>query len=197
VRGWGLAAGGWRLVDTELLEIEPMPNRVLSVDRGMTAAFAIVGVWALMEAWAWPLRAALFPLGAASLLLLVALLKLAVDLAGPPAAPTPSTAVQARPSSPADEHEDDETSDAEPTDVFATAPPRVWLSAITWMGAFFLLLWLLGALVAVPLFAVVYLRAVSRESFVLAGAYGLACWAFTYGLFDRLLHIPLPAGTLW
>ena len=45
-------------------------------------------------------------------------------------------------------------------DVFATAARAEWLSALGWMAAFFVMLWLLGALVTVPLFAVVYLLAV-------------------------------------
>ncbi len=57
-----------------------------------------------------------------------------------------------------------------------------------------MMFWLLGALVTVPLFAVVYLLAVSRQSPVLAGSYALVSWMFVYGLFDRVLHIPLPAG---
>ena len=77
-------------------------------------------------------------------------------------------------------------------DVFATATRREWLSAIGWMAAFFLTFWLLGALIAVPLFALVYLLAVPRSSPVLAGVYALASWAFVYGLFGRLLRLPLP-----
>ena len=64
------------------------------------------------------------------------------------------------------------------------------------MAAFFLMLWLLGALVTVPLFAVAYLLAVARQSPLVAGGYALASWMFVYGLFDRVLHIPLPAGVL-
>jgi hypothetical protein len=60
------------------------------------------------------------------------------------------------------------------------------------MAAFFLVFWLLGALIAVPLFAVVYLLAVSHASLILAGVYALASWAFVYGLFGRLLRLPLP-----
>ena len=56
--------------------------------------------------------------------------------------------------------------------------------------------WLLGALVTVPLFAVVYLVLVSRQSIVAAGAYAIVSWAFIYGLFIQLLHIPLPPGVL-
>jgi hypothetical protein len=60
------------------------------------------------------------------------------------------------------------------------------------MAAFFLLLWLVGALVAVPLFALAYLLAVARQRVVHAGVYALASWLFIYGLFDRALRIPLP-----
>ena len=64
------------------------------------------------------------------------------------------------------------------------------------MATFFVMFWLLGALVTVPLFAVVYLVLVSRQSVVAAGAYAIVSWAFIYGLFIRLLHIPLPSGVL-
>jgi hypothetical protein len=32
---------------------------------------------------------------------------------------------------------------------------------------------------------------------VLAGTYALAAWVFVYGVFDRLLRVPLPAGVLF
>jgi hypothetical protein len=67
-----------------------------------------------------------------------------------------------------------------------------WLAAIGWMAAFFVSLWVLGALITVPLFALVYLLVVPRSSPVLAGVYALASWAFVYGLFGRLLRLPLP-----
>jgi Tripartite tricarboxylate transporter TctB family len=81
-------------------------------------------------------------------------------------------------------------------DVFATASRRQWVSAFGSMAAFFVMLWLLGVLVTVPLFAVIYLLVASRESPVLACSYALGCWAFVYGLFDQLLHVPLPCGVL-
>jgi hypothetical protein len=79
-------------------------------------------------------------------------------------------------------------------DVFTTATRAEWLSAMGWMAGFFAMLLLLGALVAVPLFAVAYLLRVSHQSPARAGVYALASWAFVYGLFDRLLRIPLPSG---
>ena len=55
----------------------------------------------------------------------------------------------------------------------------------------------LRALIAVPLFAVVYLIRAARSRIVLAGLYALASWLFIYGLFDRALRIPLPTGVLF
>ena len=52
------------------------------------------------------------------------------------------------------------------------------------------------ALITVPLYAVVYLLVASRESVTTTGVYALLSWAFVYGLFDQLLHVPLPAGVL-
>jgi hypothetical protein len=81
-------------------------------------------------------------------------------------------------------------------DVFATASRAEWRAAAGWMAAFFLMFWLLGALVTVPLFALVYLVVVSHQSAVAAGVYALVSFAFIYGLFVELLHIPLPPGAL-
>lgn len=82
--------------------------------------------------------------------------------------------------------------DAEPPDIFTTATRTQWLTALAWMAAFFVMLWVLGALITVPLFTAAYLLVASRESLVLSASCALASWLFVYGLFDRLLHIPLP-----
>jgi hypothetical protein len=159
---------------------------VLSTDFAITVAFAIVAAVALYQAREWPFRAALFPLATATILLLVALLKIVLDLVRPGQLPAKVVHTKIE-----DEEEDAE---ADLVDVIQTAGWREWGSSLGWMAAFFLGLWLLGALVAVPAFAVVYLRFVSRASLVVTGTYALASWAFVYGLFDRLLHIPLPPG---
>jgi hypothetical protein len=165
-----------------------MRSRLWRADVAITLVFLVIAATALLQAARWPLRAALFPIGTAAVLLLVVLLKLALDLARPPA-----------PAKPVPHHtamSEEDATEPELEDVFATATRAEWTSALGWMGLFFLLLWVLGALVAVPLFAVIYLLLVSRESPVVTGAYAFACWLFTYGLFHRLLHVPLPAGVL-
>jgi hypothetical protein len=166
-----------------------MRRRVLSMDFLITVAFAAVALVAILQAREWPFRAGLFPLVTASVLLFVSLIKIGADLLARQPAPHAATPTRIQ-----DEEEDAE---AELVDVFATARPQEWLSAIVWMGAFFLSLWVFGALVAVPLFAVVYLLLVSRASPTVTAAYAFVAWLFVYGLFIRLLHIPLPVGVVW
>ena len=135
-------------------------------DLVIACVFVLVAIGVLMQARGWPFRTAVFPLAAGSVLLVFAVLQLAMKSAS-----APST---------------------DEDDVIKTAARQQWLAATGWMAAFFVTLWLAGALVAVPLFTAVYLLAASRESPVLAAGYALATWAFVYGVFDRILRIPLP-----
>ncbi len=66
--------------------------------------------------------------------------------------------------------------------MFATASAAEWRSSLGWMATFFLALWVLGALVAVPLYAVVYLLVASRERMIVAARYGFVCWLFIYAV---------------
>jgi hypothetical protein len=71
---------------------------------------------------------------------------------------------------------------------------RRTLAATGWM------LGLLGAIVlvsfpiAVALFVLLYLKLQGREGWGLSLVMTLAVWGVFYGLFDRLLHLPFPAG---
>ena len=178
----------WNVKDRGVKRILPALRRLLSVDIAITAGFLAVGVVVLLQARGWPFRAGLFPLAASSLLLGLALLKLVLDVAIPG---HPATTILRQGSA-----EEEKAAETDLIDVFFTASRADWLSALGWMAAFFVMLWLLGSLVAVPLFALIYLLLVSRESMLLAGSYALVSWAFVYWLFDRLLHVPLPSGAL-
>jgi TctA family transporter len=187
--GVTIAGLAWPLV-RERRSHHNVPAALNRADLPIALAFLLIAAWVLYQAWDWPFRTAVFPLGIGSVLGLCALAKLAADARRHPAAPVaaapPVTAEQAN-----------ESDNADPPDVFATASSREWLTAIAWMASFFLLLWLVGALIAVPLFAVAYLITAARSRIVLAGVYALASWLFIYGLFDRALRIPLPAGILF
>ena len=170
-RKWGQTTFSERLDSVESpRQWGVTPDRVISV--GFLALAGVV----LISARAWPFRSGVFPLITGAVLLAAALLNLGMG-----------STIATKPV---------EAEGEEVPDVLATASRAEWISSISWMAAFFLMLWLLGALVTVPLFTIAYLRAASRETPLMAGVYALAVWGFVYGLFDRLLHLPLPAGVL-
>ena len=149
-------------------------------DLPITLGFLAAGAWVVFQSLDWPFRTSLFPLLTGSLLVGLALLKLGASVGRVPP----------------DVQDKEQSAPTDLPDVFVTASRSDWAAAVGWMASFFLMLWLLGALVTVPLFAVAYLLIVARRSPVLAGTYAFVSWMFVYGLFDRVLHIPLPAGAL-
>ncbi len=182
----------WPLVRGRRQAASPVAHRA---DLPITAGLLLMAAWVLMQAADWPFRTSVFPMATGGLLLVLTVAKLlayvgrgshsyvgrvsAAAQVPPPAGPAGTNLVD------------------DPPDVFATASRADWHSAIAWMAGFFLLLWLVGALIAVPLFAVAYLLRVARQSVPMAGAYAAVSWLFIYGLFDRALRIPLPAGVLF
>ena len=161
-------------------------------DLPITLGFLAAGAWVIFQASSWPFRTSVFPLVTGSLLVGLALVKLGASVGR--VRPGVTVGDRGAPGDhPADLHAD---LHSDLPEVFATASRGEWTAAAGWMAGFFLMLWLLGALVTVPLFAVAYLLAVARQSPLVAGGYALVSWMFVYGLFDRVLHIPLPAGVL-
>lgn len=70
---------------------------------------------------------------------------------------------------------------------------RTWVT-IAWMLGFLAGIVLAGFPVAVPLLVLLYARLQGREGWALSLGLALAVWGFFYGVFDRLLHLPFPAG---
>lgn len=65
-----------------------------------------------------------------------------------------------------------------------------------WFLGIFAAVYLLGFLIAIPIAAVAYLRLAARESWPTSVAVAALCWGLVFGIFDRMLHVPLPAGEL-
>lgn len=181
--------------------------------------FFAVGYLAAQD---WPFRAALFPRMIAALGLLLSLLRLASlaletvrarrRAAARPATPAaaaadvpPPVPQQAAPVVAAagpsgaslpdlvivdDEAEEDSSMEY----VFASAGGRAWASALMWIVAFFAAFFVLGVFVAMPVFALVYLRVAGKASWLSAGLYAIATGAFIYLLFRQVLYLPLPTG---
>jgi hypothetical protein len=77
------------------------------------------------------------------------------------------------------------------------APGPAVLLPWLWIIAFLALIVLLGFPIAVALFVFAYLRLQSKEGWIFSTIYTALLWVAFYGLFDRLLHLPFPAGWLF
>jgi TctA family transporter len=71
------------------------------------------------------------------------------------------------------------------------------VSIVAWTLGFFLAIWLLGFIIAVPVASFLYLRFAGGEKWSISISLSLTAWAIFYGLFDYLLHLPFPEGTLF
>jgi len=78
--------------------------------------------------------------------------------------------------------------------IFANADKRTWLTSIGWLALFFVGMYLVGMLITLPIFTVLYLRFVAKSSWTTCLLYVLGTAGVMYLLFDLLLHLPLPQG---
>jgi hypothetical protein len=92
--------------------------------------------------------------------------------------------------------DDDREDDASMEYVFASAGGRAWLEALSWIVAFFVAFFALGAFLSVPLFALLYLRFSGRTSWLSAVIYAVVTGVLIYVAFRELVYIPLPTGYL-
>ena len=138
----------------------------------LSAALTLLSAWAIVGALSWPLKAKLFPLVIGIPLVGLAVAELWFSLR---ARAAPAKAVDGVPR--------------------ALALRRASVAA-GWIAGFFAAIVLLGFSPAVPLFVFLYLRMQGRERRIFSAVFAAAVWAAFYGLFDRLLHLPFPAGIL-
>lgn len=132
--------------------------------------------YGLIAAWAWPWKAALFPLVIGVPLFCLAVAEVLWVLLGRPESKAGAMDFQ-----------------------FSTSKGSLRRTAVSigWMLAFFAAIVLLGFPIAVPLFVLLYVKLQGGEGWVLSIVMTLVVWGIFYGLFDRLLHLPFPAGWLF
>jgi putative tricarboxylic transport membrane protein len=65
-----------------------------------------------------------------------------------------------------------------------------------WIIGYFIGIWLLGFSIGIPLSAFLHLKWGSREKWPISIVMTVFAWAFIYGIFDRVLHVPFPTGQL-
>lgn len=143
----------------------------------LALALGIMAVsgYGVIAAWAWPWKAALFPLTIGIPVFVLAAVEVLWVLLG--------TTQRA------------ETKDFQ---FSQELPDREVLkrSAVAgaWIAGLFAAIVLFGFPIAVPLFVFLYLKLQGKEGWILCVVFTAAVWVFFYGLFDRLLHLPFPAG---
>ena len=148
-------------------------------DLAFALVLTLVFAYATVTALALPEGAKLFPLAIAIPSLVLAVLLAVISLR------SRGTTVPPKPPDP----DDDPTLTPE-DQTRRTAEIALWFLGI------FAAVYLLGFLVAIPVSAIAYLRFAAREGWVPSAAVAALCWLVVVGVFDRLLHVPLPAGEL-
>lgn len=133
--------------------------------------------YAIITAWAWPWKAALFPLAIGVPVFFLAMAEVVWGFLGKHA------------------QRDGAAKDFQ---LSAHLPEKEALRrtgiAIGWILAFFVAIVLLGFPIAIPLFVFLFLKVQGQERWLLSTVFALTIWAIFYGLFDRVLHLPFPAG---
>jgi putative tricarboxylic transport membrane protein len=169
-----------------VIAIDPAPGadgtrRTWRVDgaTAFSALIVIVFAWALWQSLGFGVRAGLFPWAVCAPGLLLGLVQLARDLTG-------------RREAPAGEAGDDAD-----TGLPAEVVKRRSVEICLWIGGFWIALWLVGFSIATLLMTFLYLRVSARERWLMCVVLTACTVAFVYGLFEKGLRVPFPAGQLF
>ena len=151
----------------------------LSIDSKASLSLGVVimflSAWAVVSAFEWPWKAALFPLAIGIPMFFLAGAEVLWVILG---------------SAHRGETKDFQLSQHLP----ARVTLRRTASVMAWTLGFFAAIVLLGFQIAVPLLVFLYLKIAGRESWRLSLVFTAVVWAIFYGLFDQLLHLPFPDG---
>jgi hypothetical protein len=144
----------------------------------LSAAIMVCAGFAVYAASSWPWKAALFPIAIGIPVFCLAAAEVVWSLVG---------------SADSERAMDFEMS----ADVPAPVAARRTILTVAWMVGFFAAIALIGFPYAVPLFVFLYLRLQGREGWIFSLLFSAAVWLFFYLVFDRLLHLPFPAGWIF
>lgn len=143
--------------------------------------FLIFFIVFVYQARAWRLQARLYPWAIGIPMLILALVQVLFDLKG----------VESKPNSGGAPVDFQMSQDIEP----ALAKRRA-INIFSWIFGFFVLIWLLGFSLAIPMMVFGYLRIQSREPWALSIILTVAAWVVFWGLFVWLLNLPFPQGLI-
>jgi putative tricarboxylic transport membrane protein len=85
----------------------------------------------------------------------------------------------------------------EDSDLPANVVSRRTATAFAWILSYFGAIWLLGFSVGGPLCTFIHLKIGGREKWLRTFILAIFSWIFIYGLFDQVLHLPFPMGSLF
>lgn len=68
------------------------------------------------------------------------------------------------------------------------------VNIFSWIFGLYLSIWLIGFIISVPLFLLLYLSIQARESWNVIITYTIVMFVFLIGVFEMVLHIPWPPG---
>lgn len=68
------------------------------------------------------------------------------------------------------------------------------VNIFSWIFGLFLSVWLIGFIISVPLFMLLYLSIQAREPWKVTITYAVVMFVFLIGVFEMVLHIPWPPG---
>ena len=164
------------VVEDAATAMEPSPR----IHLGSLFSFLILLLvfWSLWESKGWTIRAGLFPWVVGLSVLPLALVQLAVELAGT-----------------RERRDGGKEAEAE-LKLLPGVVLRRTVGIIGWILGYLVIIWLVGFSIAIPLLTFLYLRFGAREGWVLAVVLSLLAFGFFHGLFVRTLQIPFPEGEL-
>ena len=138
----------------------------------------VVLVWALWESRNFGLRAGLFPWAIGYPVLVLAIIELGLDFFGKGRKSGLRSFAEVGP------------------DVPMSLVYRRTFGICGWTVGFLVAIWLLGFNLAVPVTMILYLK-FAKEKWPITLAMAAVAWLCFYGLFDYILHVPLPEGQLF
>lgn len=73
---------------------------------------------------------------------------------------------------------------------------RKEIIALSWLAGLFILIYVVGFIIAIPIYLFLYLKVKSDEKLVFSSLFSLITWGALYVFFVLILHIPLYPGII-
>jgi Kef-type K+ transport system membrane component KefB len=171
-------------------ETRSVLRRVRSADVLISVVLLAVFIAVFIGAQEWPFRTRLFPVLVAGGGIAMSVLNILLALLRPhrkSATVHKLAGVELK--------DEDEEEDEALEYVFESASKSDWARVLAWVAAFFVLMYLVGALFTVPAFALVYLVLEARTTVLVSVVYAALLGALLFAG-RELLQMSLPAGAL-